>query len=131
MVQQFVQKCQYYYISSDQSVPLATVMWYVSLMTKQLCFRPLKNGDVIYGRPFSLSCTWEFFIWKRGRGNKFFIDHTHSQLISSHNVAKKILKSKSIFPTLVFSVSFLNKNMINWRKRIVKSQGYEKSNMAL
>ena len=83
---------------------------------------PLKDGDVIYGRPFSLSCTWEFFIWKRGRGNKFFIDHTHSQLISSHNVAKKILKSKTIFPIqLVFSVSFLTKNMIHWTKNFVKS----------
>jgi hypothetical protein len=77
---------------------------------RRALLRSLKDGDVIYGRPFSLSCTWEFFIWKRGRGNKFFIDHTHSQLISSHNVGKKILKSKTIFPKqLVFSVSFLNK----------------------
>ena len=38
LVQQFVQKCQYYYTLSDQSIPLVTVRSNVSLLTEQLWF---------------------------------------------------------------------------------------------
>ena len=36
-INKFVQKCQYYYTLSNQSVPLVTVTSIVSLLTKQLC----------------------------------------------------------------------------------------------
>ena len=35
-INKFVQKCQYYYTISDQSVPLVTITSVVSLLTKQL-----------------------------------------------------------------------------------------------
>ena len=42
MVQQFVQKCQYYYTLSDQSVPPVTVRSNISLLTEQLTERYVK-----------------------------------------------------------------------------------------
>ena len=36
-INKFVQKCQYYYTLSDQSIPLETVRSIVSLLTEQLC----------------------------------------------------------------------------------------------